>query len=288
VSRNLKIVSLGYTNPGLVFWVPRYPSVDSGAFINAKLPYLGSDAALVAQALANWTRTDEITLLTNPLGDDDLGRAAESQLRALNIRTNMRLLPDVATPQEIDICDDHGTRTWFVESAWHVFGQIGAIDLSAIRSAGWLYLDWYVGDELVARALEAATNTRVYLNIEFDFSQTQRYAPMIARADVCQLSFTPDADPQPVIEWLRSMGAVRALITRGRAGCVAIDGDQIRHVVAPTTKVVATVGAGAIFSAAMLLALARDVSFFDAARIATHMASARCAEPLLAIPTWCE
>ena len=71
------IACLGFINPGLALAVAQYPPANGGTFVQSKQSYLGSDAVIVAMALAKWGMGAH--LLTNALGDDALGRNAKQQ-----------------------------------------------------------------------------------------------------------------------------------------------------------------------------------------------------------------
>lgn len=277
------IACLGFINPGLALSVDQYPPANGGTFVQAKQFYLGSDAVIVANALAKWGMRAH--LLTNALGDDEMGRNTKQQLHAAGVAGDLTLLPNVATPIEIDVCDRQGKRTWFVEQAWSLFGTIAAADLAPIQHANMLYVDWYAGDDVVERALQMAQlhSVPVYLNVECAAAAPERYASWIKRADLVQTWINDDdiSRNDATIAWelaerLCSLGAKLAVVTRGKDGCVAQSAGETVCLQAPKVAIAGTLGAGAIFSAGMMYGHHRGWSLLETARFAMYAASLKC------------
>ena len=277
------IACLGFINPGLALAVAQYPPANGGTFVQSKQSYLGSDAVIVAMALAKWGMG--AYLLTNALGDDALGRNAKQQLQAAGVKGDLTLLPDVITPLEIDVCDQQGKRTWFVEQVWSLFGSIANADLRPIQQASMLYLDWYAGDEIVERAFETALahEVPIYLNVECEAQQPERYAHWIKRATVVQTWINDDdvsrndaAMALALAQRLCDFGATMAVVTRGKDGCVAQSATEKVSLQAPKVEIVGTLGAGAIFSAGMMYGYHRGWSLLEMAGFAMRAASLKC------------
>ncbi|MCW1968709.1 MAG: carbohydrate kinase family protein [Anaerolineae bacterium] len=277
------IACLGFINPGLALSVDHYPLANGGTFVQAKKFYLGSDAVIVANALSKWGM--KAHLITNALGDDTMGRNAKRQLQAAGVLGELILQPNVATPVEIDVCDQQGKRTWFVEQAWSLFGTIAAADLTPIQHANMLYIDWYAGEDVVDRALQTAQTqgVPVYLNVECTAAEPERYAEWIKRADLVQTWINDDdvSRNDATVAWelaerLCKLGAKVAVVTRGKDGCVARSATESVSLQAPKVAIVGTLGAGAIFSAGMMYGHHRGWSLLDTARFAMYAASLKC------------
>jgi sugar/nucleoside kinase (ribokinase family) len=253
-----RIVCLGPIVSGLAFFVDQFPKADLGAFVNETGRYLGADAVIVSQALARWGH--DVHLICNPIGDDELGRTAREVLDASGVHHDLRLRRSLITPQEVDICDAAGTRTWFVEQHWDVFNAIRDADLEPIRSADWLFLDWYAEGSTVRRALQLAreANVRVFLNVEFS-RQMRDHVALLEGAAIAQTwCLADDASTQPdaIAREMLGGGATTALVTQGYRGAFAAHaGGEAMHQPAAQIKVKGTIGAGAMFSAAYLHAV---------------------------------
>lgn len=109
-----RIVCFGYVNPGVVFSVDQYPAANTGAYVSAKRPFIGADCAMAAQLLVRWGM--DAHLIGNALGDDRLGNETLAQLREMRVQTHIALRAGLRTPDEVDISDRAGTRTFFVET----------------------------------------------------------------------------------------------------------------------------------------------------------------------------
>ncbi len=276
-----RVVCFGYVNPGVVFSVDRYPPANTGAYVTAKRPFIGADCAMAAQMLARWGV--EAHLIGNALGNDDLGRRTLAQLAELGVRTHIALRPDLRTPDEVDISDRAGTRTFFVEDAPAVWGSLLEADLEAIIGAAMLYVDWYVGPAAErAIAFARAHGVPVFLNVEYSLRQPDRYQPLInqsayAQAPMSDVHVAPE-DPRAIAEALQALGVEVAFVTRGKHGSLALDRTGLIEVPAPAVQVVDTQGAGAVYSAAAIYGLLAGWSVAQVAHFATTAASLKCAQ----------
>ena len=67
----------------------------------------------------------------------------------------VRLSKNITTPFEVDVSDRTGARTYFWQREPRVLNTLDTADLSLLRGARMLYVDWYDGDHIV-RAMDAA------------------------------------------------------------------------------------------------------------------------------------
>ncbi len=276
-----RIACFGYVNPGVVFSVDRYPAANAGAYVTAKRPFIGADCAMVAQMLAQWGV--EAHLIGNALGADDLGRQTLAQLAKMNVHTHIALRRDLHTPDEVDISDRAGTRTFFVEDAPQVWASLGEADLEPIADAALLYLDWYVGTPAEqAIAFANAHGVPVFLNVEYSLHQPDRYRNLITHATYAQSPMSDvhvvQEDPRAIAEALHTLGVQVAFVTRGKHGSLAMDRSRLIEVPAPQVDVVDTQGAGAVYSAAAMYGLLAGWPVERTVRFATTAASLKCAQ----------
>ena len=256
----------------------KYPAADGGAFIQRKETYVGADSPMVAQTLARWGLPAH--LICNALGDDAAGRSAIRQLSEAGVSSTLRLIGDYSTPIEVDVCDLAGTRTWFVDGNQTIWDTICAADRGAIAQAGLVYLDWYVRPCAAdVAALVAEHAVPLYLNVEYSLAAPHTNAELIRRAAICQ-SFVEESasasDALAVARALAGHGVKRAIVTRGRHGCVGVEDGKEFVIPAPQVQVAAALGAGAAFSAGMIYAILQGRSFEQALRFAVGSGSYKC------------
>jgi sugar/nucleoside kinase (ribokinase family) len=278
---NASIVCFGYVSPGLVFAVEKYPEANSGAYVSAKHPFIGADCAMAARTLARWGV--QAHLIANALGDDIVGQRAMEQLTGEGVRAHFDLRRDVRTPEEVDVIDRAGTRTFFVDSTT-VWNTLSEADLSPIKTASLLYVDWYVGQPARdAVACARAHDVPVYLNVEYSLSKPDKYFDLISQATYVQSAINDSTntdefaeDPHKLAEALRDAGAQIAFVTRGKFGALAMQGQTVVDVPAMNIEVTDAQGAGATFSAAAMYGLLQGWPLERLTQFATKAATLKC------------
>jgi sugar/nucleoside kinase (ribokinase family) len=277
----VRIACFGYVNPGVVFTVDQYPPANTGAYVSAKRPFIGADCAMAAQLLARWGV--EAHLIGNALGEDRLGHETLAKLREMGVTTHIDLQAGLRTPDEVDISDRAGTRTFFVENNPDVWNSLSDADLSAIKEAALLYVDWYVGPAAL-RAMQFARqhHVPVYLNVEYTLSRPEQYRGLIALSTYAQSPMSDvhvqQEDPIQMAQALCDMGVKAAFVTRGKYGSLAMQEGQLFVVPAQQVDVLDTQGAGAVYSAAAMYGLVHQWPAERVARVATLAASLKCAQ----------
>jgi sugar/nucleoside kinase (ribokinase family) len=281
MSAPYRVVCFGFVNPGVVFSVDRYPAANTGAYVTGKRPFIGADCTMAATMLARWGA--EAHLIANALGADDAGRDTLGRLAEAGVHTHIALQKSLRTPNEVDISDRAGTRTFFVEDNPAVWSSLAEAGLSAIDGAAMLYVDWYVGPPAErAIAYARARRVPVYLNVEYSLRQPGQYRELISQATYAQSPMSDvhvqQEDPLAIATALADMGAHDTFVTRGKHGALAFSNGQIIEAAAPEIKVVDTQGAGAVFSAMAMYGLLHEWPLERVVRTATHAASLKCAQ----------
>jgi sugar/nucleoside kinase (ribokinase family) len=277
----VRIACFGYVNPGVVFTVDQYPAANTGAYVTAKRPFIGADCAMAAQLLARWGM--DAHLIGNALGDDRLGHETLARLREQGVQTHIKLQTGLRTPDEVDISDRAGTRTFFVENNPDVWNSLSDADLNVIEGAAMLYVDWYVGPAAM-RAMQFANehNVPVYLNVEYKLSRPDLYRDLIALSTFAQSPMSDvhvqQEDPIQMAQALCGMGVQAAFVTRGKYGSLLVKDGQLIAVPAQQVTVLDTQGAGAVYSAAAMYGLLQGWPAAQVARVATLAASLKCAQ----------
>jgi sugar/nucleoside kinase (ribokinase family) len=274
------VVCFGYINPGVVFSVDKYPAANTGAYVTDKRSFIGADCTMAATMLARWGI--QAHLIANALGADDAGRNTLSQLEDMGVKAHVELRKALRTPNEVDISDRDGTRTFFVEHNPAVWNSLIEADLSAIDGAALLYVDWYVGDAATqAIAYARRRKVPVFLNVEYSLRQPSQYVELIAGATYAQSPMSDvhvaQEDPFAMAMALCGLGVRAAFITRGKFGSLTMNGDHVIETHALPVTVVDTQGAGAVFSAAAMYGIVQGWTFDHIARFATTAASLKCA-----------
>lgn len=276
-----RVVCFGYVNPGRVFTVDAYPAANTGAYVTDKRPFIGADCSMAAQMLARWGV--QAHLIGNALGADELGRDTVRRLNEMGVQTHIELKRELRTPDEVDISDRAGTRTFFVENNPDVWASLNDVDLSVIDGADILYVDWYVGDAALNAVRYARTrNVPVYLNVEFSVQQPNQYRELISLATYAQSPMSDvrvqQEDPREMANALIRMGVKAAFVTRGKYGSLAAYGDSMIEVAAPAITVVDTQGAGAVYSAIAMYGLLHSWPIERVVQVATSGASHKCGQ----------
>ena len=274
----MEVVCFGMITPCIVVAVEQFPQHNTGALITGWGEFIYDDAAIVAGLLRGWQIRSG--LIGTALGDDRRGREVVRQLQEIGVLGEIRLVPDLETPLEIDVSDPSGARTYFWRREREVLDTLDSADLSLLEGARLLYVDWYDGDHIL-RAMDEADRlgVPVFLNLEhghYDPETLERYA---GKATICQ-AVTDAAqrrgDPLEVAEKLLEAGAGTALVTLGGDGSLAASADEMLRVRPPRVSVVDGAAAGATFSAGFIYGYLRGWDLEQSVRFATAAASLKC------------
>ena len=264
--------------PARVLVVDRLPAWNEGVVWREGAEFVSDDAAIVAGLLSAWGVRAELT--GSALGDDEAGRRTLRMLRGMGVRANIELRADVETPLEINVSDSLGGRTYYWNRRPDLLATLDDADLSALRGARLLYVDWYDAPHIV-RAMRAAQDAGVpvMLNLEHGHADADALASLAPRARVCQ-AVTDAAqlgdDAESVARVLMAQGVDTALVTLASGGALGVSGGEAIRVEAPRMAAVDTCGAGATFSAAYIARWLEGDALEDALRFAVAAASLKC------------
>lgn len=275
-------VGFGMLTPVAIMVVEKLPEHNCGALVKEVSEFVFDDAAIVACLLRQWDLPTAI--IGTAVGDDPRGHMLAQQLEELGVEGEVRFSKEFKTPLEVDVSDDTGARTYFWQREARVLATLDTADLSLVREARILYVDWYDGDHILRAMDEAITNNvPVFLNFEHghaDPGLLKRYA---GRAVICQA--TTDAaqhgkvSPLEVALKLLENGVQTALITMAEEGSLVVQGEQAIRVEAPQVRVVDGCGAGATFSAGFIYGYLKGWSLEESVRFATAAASLKVTQP---------
>ena len=275
-------VGFGMLTPVAIMVVEQLPAHNTGALVKEVSEFVFDDAAIIACLLRQWELPSAI--IGTAVGDDPRGHILAQQLQAWGVQGEVRHSPEIITPWEVDVSDETGARTYFWERAPKVLNTLDTADLSLVKGARLLYVDWYDGDHIL-RAMDEANRlcVPVFLNFEHghaDPGLLERYG---SRTTICQ-AVTDAAQhgnvpPLEVAQKLLRTGVQTALITMAGEGCLVVNGSEAVRVHAPAVHAVDGCGAGATFSAGFIYGYLKGWPLEESARFATAAASLKVTRP---------
>jgi sugar/nucleoside kinase (ribokinase family) len=282
LNKSPQIVGFGMLTPVAILVVEQLPEHNTGALIQEVSEFVFDDAAIVACLLRQWDVPTGI--IGTSVGDDARGHALAKQLEEWDVRSNVRFSKDLKTPYEVDVSDRSGARTYFWQRESRVLDTLDDADLSLLRDAKMLYVDWYDGDHIL-RAMDEAARLKipVFLNFEFGHSDPDLLNKYGHRAAICQ-AVTDAAqkeycDPLEVVHKLLKSGVQTALVTLAGEGSLVARDNQILRVHAPQVKAIDGCGAGATFSAGFIYGHLKGWDLVQTVKFATAAASLKVTRP---------
>jgi sugar/nucleoside kinase (ribokinase family) len=282
LNKSPQVVGFGMLTPVAILVVEQLPEHNTGALIQEVSEFVFDDAAIVACLLRQWDVPTGI--IGTSVGDDARGHALAKQLEEWDVRSNVRFSKDLKTPYEVDVSDRSGARTYFWQRESRVLDTLDDADLSLLRDAKMLYVDWYDGDHIL-RAMDEAARLKipVFLNFEFGHSDPDLLNKYGHRAAICQ-AVTDAAqkeycDPLEVVHKLLKSGVQTALVTLAGEGSLVARDNQILRVHAPQVKAIDGCGAGATFSAGFIYGHLKGWDLVQTVKFATAAASLKVTRP---------
>ena len=270
-------VGFGMLTPVYIMALDRLPKHNTGAIVHQVSEYVYDDAAIIACNLRQWKV--QTGMIGTSVGDDLLGHHIEDTLKDLGVQGKVRFTKKYKTPLEVNVSDKTGARTYFWQRSPEILSTLDMADLSMLKNAKLLYVDWYDGDHIIRAMNEARRlGVPVFLNLEHAHNDDEIMEKYASRATVCQ-AVTDDAQigrkgaMLSVAKKLLKAGIKTAIVTMARQGCMAVQGDEIVRVYAPKVKAVDGSGAGATFSSGYIYAYLKGWSLEESIRFAIAAAS---------------
>jgi len=231
---NPAYVGFGMLTPVYIMALDNLPKRNTGAIVHEVSEYVYDDAAIIACNLSQWGVPTG--MIGTAVGDDLLGHHVEDSLKRMNVQGKVRFTKKYRTPLEVNVSDKNGARTFFWQRSEEILATLDEANLSLIKKAKLLYVDWYDGEH-ITRAMEEANkhNVPVFLNFEHGHKSAdllKRYAGMVticqAVTDAAQIGRT-----QSMLSLARKLiqaGIETAIITMASQGCLVVQGEQIIRV----------------------------------------------------------
>jgi ribokinase len=274
---NPAYVGFGMLTPVYIMALEKLPRRNTGAIVDDVSEYVYDDAAIIACNLSQWGVPSG--MIGTAVGDDILGHHVENMLRNFGVQGKVRFTKKYKTPLEVNVSDKKGARTFFWQRSEEILQTLDTADLSLIKKAKLLYVDWYDGDHIV-RAMEEAQkhNVPVFLNFEHGHKEPGLFKKYAGMVTICQ-AVTDAAQigkKQAMLSLARKFikaGIQTAIITMASQGCLVVQGEEIIRVHAPRVKAVDGSGAGATFSSGFIYGRLQDWSLEESVRFAIAAAS---------------
>lgn len=270
-------VGFGMLTPVYIMALDKLPRHNTGAIVREVSEFVYDDAAIIACILRQWNVPTG--MIGTALGDDMLGHHVARKLQEWGVQGEIRFTKEYKTPLEVDVSDKTGARTYFWQRSDEILSTLDTADLSLLKDAKLLYVDWYDGDHIL-RAINEANRLGipVYLNLEHGHKSRyilRKYAGRVtigqAVTDAAQVGRKPAM--LAVAKKLLKAGVQTAIITMASQGCLVIQGDEIVRVRAPKVKAVDGSGAGATFSSGFIYGYLNGWNLEESVRFAIAAAS---------------
>ncbi len=270
-------VGFGMLTPVYIMALDRLPKHNTGAIVHQVSEYIYDDAAIIACNLRQWGISTG--MIGTAVGDDLLGHHVADSLTKMGVRGQVRFTKKYKTPLEVNVSDRTGARTYFWQRSPEILGTLDSADLSMIKGAKLMYVDWYDGDHIIRAMNEARRhNVPVFLNLEHGHNDPAIMEKFASRATICQ-AVTDAAQigkkgaMLSVAKKLLKAGIKTAIITMARQGCMVVQDDEIVRIHAPKVKAVDGSGAGATFSSGFIYAYLKKWNLEESVRFAIAAAS---------------
>jgi sugar/nucleoside kinase (ribokinase family) len=270
-------VGFGMLTPVYIMALDKLPQRNTGAVVREVSEFVYDDAAIIAGALRQWGVPT--AMIGTAVGDDMLGHHVARTLKEWGVQGEVRFTTEYKTPLEVNVSDKTGARTYFWQRSGEILSTLDTADLSLIKDAKLLYVDWYDGDHIL-RAIEEANRWEVpvYLNLEHGHRAPHILKKYAGRVTICQ-AVTDAAQlgrkraMLTVARKLLKSGITTAIITMASQGCLVVQGDEIVRVYAPRVKAVDGSGAGATFSSGFIYGYLNGWNLEESVRFAIAAAS---------------
>ena len=249
-------VGFGMLTPVYIMALDKLPRHNTGAIVREVSEFVYDDAAIIACLLRQWDVP--AGMIGTAVGDDLLGREVERKLKHLGVQGRVRFTKKYKTPLEVNVSDKKGARTYFWQRSPEILSTLDTADLTMLKRAKLLYVDWYDGDHIL-RAMDEAIRHKVpvFLNFEHGHKDARLLRKYAGRVTICQ-AVTDAAQigkkqaMLSVAKKLLKAGIETAIITMASQGCMVVQGREIVRVYAPKVRAVDGSGAGATFSAGFI------------------------------------
>jgi sugar/nucleoside kinase (ribokinase family) len=270
-------IGFGMLTPVYIMALDKLPKHNTGAIVHQVSEYVYDDAAIIACNLRQWGVSTG--MIGTAVGDDLLGHYVADTLDGMGVQGKVRFTKKYKTPLEVNVSDKSGARTYFWQRSKQILETLDTADLSMLKGAKLMYVDWYDGDYIIRAMNEARRHdVPVFLNLEHGHNDPEILEKYASRATICQ-AVTDAAQigrkgaMLNVAKKLLKAGIKTAIITMASHGCMVVQNDEIIRIHAPKVKAVDGSGAGATFSSGFIYAYLKKWRLEESVRFAIAAAS---------------
>lgn len=270
-------IGFGMLTPVYIMALDKLPKHNTGAIVHQVSEYVYDDAAIIACNLRQWGIPTG--MIGTAVGDDLLGHYVADTLDGMGVQGKVRFTKKYKTPLEVNISDKSGARTYFWQRSPEILETLDTADLSMLKGAKLMYVDWYDGDHIIRAMNEARRHdVPVFLNLEHGHNDHEIMEKYASRATICQAvtdaaQIGKKSAMLSVAKKLLKAGIKTAIITMASQGCMVVQDDEIIRIFAPKVKAVDGSGAGATFSSGFIYAYLKNWSLEESVRFAIAAAS---------------
>jgi sugar/nucleoside kinase (ribokinase family) len=274
------VVCMSYLAHAALWKVPHFPLANRGAEVLTIEHSIAADAPMTAAVLV--ALDIPTVLLANGVGDDTGGAEVQEWLQRHGVTFEANVRAGTVTPQIVVVADGHGSRTWFPYLPG-VVDALGALDLSPIKRASFVYVDCYQLVETPAvRAIQAARTAGVPLLVNLGGSPlsdamataVNGYPRLVVQTNVDDAAY--QHAPQRAAELRSATSADWVVVTTGAGGAVAVNQAQSAFGPAFQANVRHTHCAGAAFSGGLLYGLLHGWPMSDSLSLGCASGALRC------------
>ena len=156
-------IGFGMLTPVYIMALDKLPKHNTGAIVHQVSEYVYDDAAIIACNLRQWGISTG--MIGTAVGDDLLGHYVADTLEEMGVQGKVRFTKKYKTPLEVNVSDKLGARTYFWQRSPEILSTLDTADLSMLKGAKLMYVDWYDGDHIIRAMNEARRhNVPVFLN----------------------------------------------------------------------------------------------------------------------------
>lgn len=260
----------------VVLSMPRIPLPGEVTVVSGIERMLGNDAAIVSLLAARLGLRCQL-LATNAIAIHD-GQPLIDLLQHEGVDLSHVDIGGVTTPTTFLLSSaDSDERTWMIEE--HTFHHPTPDLLPTSKFAYIDVYEEYMEERLALIERWSQANVRCLVNLSATHIEEKvKLLAYIPSIDTIQIGGNIGVEEAHI--WGRRIfqmcNAKAAIITLGSLGAVLVDEHDNYYVPAEPIQPLRTIGAGASFAAGFLSALAQDVSYRDAATVASKHASHFC------------
>jgi sulfofructose kinase len=266
----IDLICIGSAKFDTLAWVDHLPREDERILADKLLSAAGGNANTAASAAA---RQGVAVALCTTIGRDPPGDYLASCWENFGIDTRfVTRRSGAATPLSINVaCGASKTRTIITEPS-PPFDHSAALE----AEASWFHFDseGFRAARDIIRSGRLKGRVSIDAGIDLgtrDLTGIDLYAPTKE-----QLIETFGGDLESAMASAVAAGAKDVVVTLGAEGAAILSGGDYRYCAAYPVEVVSTLGAGDVFHGALVAALVRDRTLFDAVCCASVAAALAC------------